>query len=109
MKRGLLALLLLAIVSFSVFACAKAPVEKDNFLTRIKGEIPADAEVHITVVWGNDEAHALAENITRWMKKNGYENVHDIVERQYAQTVFNNNIVKNSPTDYEIVIGHKKG
>ena len=79
----------------------------DSIGAKFKKEIPVNAEITITSIWGNSEAFNFAHQIMQWLNSNGYKNVEGVNQAAYSAPVSGQNIIRKSENEFDIIIGSK--
>jgi len=77
----------------------------DSIGAKFKIDIPVNAKITITAIWGNSEAFNFAHQIMQWLKSNGYKNVNGVDQAAYSAPVSGIHIQPNSENKFEIIVG----
>jgi hypothetical protein len=70
--------------------------------------VPTSNKVTVTAVMGDGEAFAFAQEITSWLRANGWAQVEGVNQAVFSQPVFNQSVDNSKPGEIGIIIGTRR-
>lgn len=74
--------------------------------TQLKENISTSAGIEVITVMGDGEAFQFANQITQWLKSNGYKNVNGVTQSVFQSPQNGQKLIKESDNDFKLIIGN---
>jgi hypothetical protein len=88
-----------------------APPER-HMNSQLEGQlnqlVPKSSKVHVAAGYGDAEAFAFAQEITAWLKANGWPQVEGTSQAVWNRPIFNQEIDTSKPGEIELRIGTRR-